>query len=96
LDAVAATLKGNPEILLIEVQGHADERGDDDYNMKLTEARSQAVRTYLVEKGVEAGRLNAHGYGETRPVCNEHNEDCWSRNRRVEFVIEKRSDEGSK
>ena len=96
LDAVAATLKGNPEIVLIEIQGHADERGDDAYNMNLTEARSQAVRTYLVEKGVEAGRLNAHGYGETRPVCNEHNEECWSRNRRVEFVIEKRSDEGAK
>ena len=96
LDAIAATLKGNPEILLIEVQGHADERGDDDYNMRLTEARSQAVRTYLTDKGVEAGRLQAHGYGETRPVCNEHNEDCWSKNRRVEFVIIKRSGDGPK
>jgi OOP family OmpA-OmpF porin len=96
LDAIAATLKGNPEILLIEVQGHADERGDDDYNMRLTEARSQAVRTYLGDKGVEPGRLQAHGYGETRPVCPEHNEDCWSKNRRVEFVILKRSDEGPK
>ncbi len=96
LDAIAATLKGNPEILLIEVQGHADERGDDDYNMRLTEARSQSVRTYLSDKGVEPGRLQAHGYGETRPVCNEHNEDCWSKNRRVEFVILKRSDDGPK
>jgi len=94
LDAIAATLKGNPEILLIEVQGHADERGDDDYNMRLTEARSQAVRTYLSDKGVEPGRLDAHGYGETRPVCGGHNEDCWSQNRRVEFVIQKRSDDG--
>ena len=94
LDAIAATLKGNPEILELEVQGHADERGDDDYNMKLTEARSQSVRTYLTEKGIEAGRLQAHGYGETRPVCNQHNEDCWSQNRRVEFVILKRADEG--
>ena len=96
LDAIAATLKGNPQITEIEVQGHADERGDDDYNLKLTEARSQAVRTYLIDKGVEAGRLQAHGYGETKPVCGEHNEDCWSRNRRVEFVILKRSDEGPK
>jgi outer membrane protein OmpA-like peptidoglycan-associated protein len=94
LDAIAATLKGNPEILLIEVQGHADERGDDDYNMRLTEARSHAVRSYLSDKGVEPGRLQAHGYGETKPVCNEHNEDCWSKSRRVEFVILKRSDEG--
>ena len=94
LDAIAATLKGNPQILEIEVQGHADERGDDNYNLKLTEARSQAVRTYLSDHGVEAGRLTAHGYGETKPVCGEHNEDCWSRNRRVEFVIMKRSDAG--
>jgi len=96
LDAIAATLKGNPEILLIEIQGHADERGDDDYNLRLTEARSQAVRTYMTDKGVEPGRLQAHGYGETKPVCSAHNEDCWSQNRRVEFVILKRSDEGSK
>ncbi len=96
LDAIAATLKGNPQITEIEVQGHADERGDDDYNMRLTEARSQAVRTYLIDKGLEGGRLQAHGYGETKPVCAEHNEDCWSRNRRVEFVILKRSDEGPK
>ncbi|MFO0573129.1 MAG: OmpA family protein [Polyangia bacterium] len=96
LDAVAATLKGNPQILEVEIQGHADERGDDDYNMRLTEARSQAVRTYLIDKGIEANRLQAHGYGETRPVCNEHNEDCWSRNRRSEFVILKRSDDAPK
>jgi outer membrane protein OmpA-like peptidoglycan-associated protein len=92
LDAVAATLKGNPQILLVEVQGHADERGDDDYNMRLTEDRSQAVKTYLIEHGVEADRLQAHGYGETKPVCPQHNEGCWSKNRRVEFVILRRSD----
>jgi outer membrane protein OmpA-like peptidoglycan-associated protein len=96
LDAIAATLKGNPQITEIEVQGHADERGDDDYNMRLTEARSQAVRTYLIDKGLEGGRLQAHGYGETKPVCTEHNENCWSNNRRVEFVILKRTDEGPK
>ena len=96
LDAIAATLKGNPQILEIEVQGHADERGDDAHNMQLTEARSQAVRTYLIDKGIEANRLQAHGYGETKPVCPEHNEDCWSRNRRVEFVILKRSDGDTK
>ena len=93
---MAATLKGNPEIVLIEIQRprrrarrrrlqHEPHRG------------AQPGRPHLPGgKGVEAGRLNAHGYGETRPVCNEHNEECWSRNRRVEFVIEKRSDEGAK
>ncbi len=92
LDAITATLKGNPQILLLEVQGHADERGDDDYNMRLTEDRSQAVKQYLIDHGVEADRLQAHGYGETKPVCPQHNESCWSKNRRVEFVILRRSD----
>jgi OmpA-OmpF porin, OOP family len=94
LDAVAATLKGNPQILLVEVQGHADERGDDDYNMRLTEDRAAAVKTYLTEHGVEADRLQSHGYGETKPVCPQHNESCWSKNRRVEFIILRRTDSG--
>ncbi|HZS41305.1 MAG TPA: OmpA family protein [Polyangia bacterium] len=92
LNAIVATLKGNPQILLLEVQGHADERGDDDYNMRLTEDRAAAVKTYLTEHGVEADRLQSHGYGETKPVCPQHNESCWSKNRRVEFVILRRSD----
>ncbi|HEX2570861.1 MAG TPA: OmpA family protein [Polyangia bacterium] len=87
LDAIAATLKGNPQIQRVEIQGHADERGNDQKNLELTEVRAQAVRTYLVEHGVEAERLEAHGYGETKPVCLKHNQTCWSQNRRVEFVI---------
>ena len=101
LDAVAATLVGSPQILLLEVQGHADERGDNDYNMRLTEDRAAAVKTYLIEKGVEAVRLQSHGYGETKPAeykgkpCTSHNETCWSLNRRVEFVELRSSDGGS-
>jgi outer membrane protein OmpA-like peptidoglycan-associated protein len=90
LDELGAALKNFPQIRLVEIQGHADERGDDDYNMWLTEQRAQAVRTYLIERGhVEAARLDAHGYGETLPICTEHNEACWSKNRRVEFIIVK-------
>ena len=92
LDAVAATMKGNPQILEIEIQGHADERGDDDHNMDLTERRAASVKKYLTDRGVEDNRLQSHGYGETKPVCNQHNENCWSKNRRVEFVILRRSD----
>jgi len=99
LDAIAATLKGNPQLLLLEVQGHADERGDDDYNMRLTEDRAAAVKTYLIGKGIEAERLQSHGYGETKPAndkngrpCTSHSESCWSANRRVEFIILRRSD----
>jgi len=92
LDAITATLKGNPAILLLEIQGHADERGNDDDNMRLTEARAASVKAYLVEHGVEDKRLQSHGYGETKPVCPQHNDKCWSQNRRVEFVILRRSD----
>jgi outer membrane protein OmpA-like peptidoglycan-associated protein len=92
LDAIAATLKGNPQILLVEIQGHADERGSDDHNMKLTDDRAHAVQKYIIDKGIESGRLKAKGYGETRPVDKNHNEEAWSKNRRVEFVIQKRAD----
>src|SRR5262249_40265307 len=74
LDAIAATLKGNPQILEIEIQGHADERGSDDHNMDLTDRRAHSVMRYLAEHGVEPHRLQAKGYGETRPVCMGHNE----------------------
>jgi outer membrane protein OmpA-like peptidoglycan-associated protein len=93
LDAIAATIKGNPQIQLIEIQGHADERGDDAHNLDLTERRAAAVKRALYERNVEPGRLKSHGYGETKPVCTQHNEDCWSRNRRSEFIILKRADE---
>jgi OmpA-OmpF porin, OOP family len=93
LDAIAATIKGNPQIQLIEIQGHADERGDDAHNLDLTERRAASVRRALDERNVEPGRLKSHGYGETKPICTQHNEDCWSQNRRVEFIILKRADE---
>jgi len=95
LDAIAATIKGNPQIESIEIQGHADERGDDAHNLDLTERRAAAVRRALTERNVEAYRLKSHGYGETKPICTKHAEDCWSQNRRVEFIILKRSDEAS-
>ena len=81
--------------MLVEIQGHADERGDDAHNLDLTERRAASVRRALEQRNVEPGRLRSHGYGETKPVCNQHNEDCWSKNRRVEFIILKRSDEAT-
>ncbi len=93
LDAIAATINGNPQIDLIEIQGHADERGDDAHNLDLTERRAHSVRVALEQRNVLPSRLKSHGYGETKPICMQHNEDCWSQNRRVEFIILKRSDE---
>ena len=90
LDAVAATLQGNPSIQLVEIQGHTDERGDDAYNLDLSDRRAHAVRQYLIDKGVDEKRLTAQGYGETQPLDRRHNEAAWAKNRRVAFLILKR------
>ncbi|WP_081864814.1 OmpA family protein [Chondromyces apiculatus] len=93
LDAVATTLKAHPEFTLIEVQGHADERGNDLINLRLTEARSKSVVEALVERGVKREALRAMGYGEFCPLEAAHNADAWEKNRRVEFKVV-RSDKG--
>ncbi len=90
LDAVVATLLGNPDIELIEVQGHTDERGSDAYNLDLSDRRAKSVRRYLMDKGVEGSRLEAQGYGESQPVDTRSNERAWYKNRRVEFLILRR------
>lgn len=87
LDAVAATLNGNPQITLVEIQGHADERGSDAYNIKLTRARAESVMNALIERGVLKDRLRSAGYGERCPVDPKHNAAAWEKNRRVEFKI---------
>jgi OmpA-OmpF porin, OOP family len=87
LDAVVAAMNGNPDIALFEVQGHTDERGDDAYNLDLSQRRAAAVVTYLVAHGVAAARLASQGYGETRPVHRGRGEAAWAKNRRVDFVI---------
>jgi outer membrane protein OmpA-like peptidoglycan-associated protein len=94
VDSVAAAINGNPWIEMVEIQGHADERGDDAHNLDLTERRAASVRRALEERNVLPSKLRSHGYGETKPICKEHNENCWSKNRRVEFIIEKTSNQG--
>jgi OmpA-OmpF porin, OOP family len=91
LDAVAATLQGNPSLQLVEIQGHTDERGDDAYNLDLSDRRAKAVMKYLVDKGVDSKRLTAQGYGETQPLDRRHIEAAWAKNRRVAFLIIKRT-----
>lgn len=88
LDAVAATLRGNPQIRLVEVQGHADERASDEYNIQLTRDRAAAVMEYLVTTGgIDRDRLRSAGYGERCPLDDGHNDAAWALNRRVEFKI---------
>ena len=89
LDEVAKALGDNAWIELVEIGVHSDERGADAYNLRITDERAAAIRAWLVAHGVAATRVAAHGYGETRPLCNDHNEACWSKNRRVELVIVK-------
>jgi outer membrane protein OmpA-like peptidoglycan-associated protein len=89
VDAVAQTLSHHPEFSLVEVQGHADERADDNYNLKLTQDRANAVVEAVVKRGVDRKTLRAMGYGEYCPLDPAHNAAAWDKNRRVEFKIVK-------
>jgi OmpA-OmpF porin, OOP family len=93
LDAVAATLKGHPEFKVVEIGGHADERGSNSLNLRLTKARAHSVLEALIARGVDKSRLVSQGYGEYCPLDKEHNPKAWAENRRVEFKIVK-TDEG--
>ena len=70
----------------VTVEGHADERGTEEYNMQLSNKRAASVKRYLVDLGVGAGSLDTVGYGENRPAVSGHDEDAWAKNRRVEFA----------
>jgi OOP family OmpA-OmpF porin len=87
---VAETLKLNPQIELVEVQGHTDSRGSDSYNLDLSNRRAASVRTFLIDKGgIAPDRLISKGYGESEPVDPAENIQAWAKNRRVEFIIKR-------
>jgi outer membrane protein OmpA-like peptidoglycan-associated protein len=92
LDAVATTLNHHAEFTLVEVAGHADERGNDQYNLHLTQDRVNSVMRALIARSVEKQRLRSKGYGEFCPLDPGHNEAAWEQNRRVEFKIVKTKD----
>jgi outer membrane protein OmpA-like peptidoglycan-associated protein len=85
-------MKNNPTAK-IQVSGHTDSRGDDDYNLRLSKDRAQAVVDYLVRNGISSSRLTAVGYGETRPIARNENEDLTDNpigrqlNRRIEISL---------
>ncbi|HEY7141328.1 MAG TPA: peptidoglycan-associated lipoprotein Pal, partial [Methylomirabilota bacterium] len=86
LDENAKWLKSNQSALLL-IEGHADERGTNEYNLALGERRAKATRDYLVSVGIDAGRITVISYGEERPVCTEKAEPCWAKNRRAHFLV---------
>jgi len=86
LDAKIPILRANTGVK-IRIEGNADERGSDEYNQALGMRRAQTTRKYLIDNGIDASRIDISSNGEERPVCQEHNEDCWKQNRRDEFVI---------
>ena len=87
LDEMAALILQKPELGRVSVEGHTDSRGSERYNQRLSERRAQSVMEYLVEAGVEAERLEAHGYGESRPISSNDTATGRAENRRVEFRL---------
>jgi len=75
-------LKDYPDYKLT-VEGHCDERGSAEYNLALGDRRAEAARDYLVQVGIPSAQLNVVSYGKEHPVCQEHDENCWQKNRRI-------------
>lgn len=75
------------ERVKIRIEGHADERGTEEYNLALGERRAQAVKRFLTALGVDKNRINTISFGEERPFCKEPSENCYKENRRAHFVL---------
>ena len=89
LNKVVEFLKQNASVE-IEISGHTDSKGSDDYNLNLSQGRSQSVVDYIVSQGIESFRLTAHGYGETKPIDTNDTDAGRANNRRVEFTVLKK------
>lgn len=85
LQESAQLLKRNPDLMVI-LAGHCDERGSEMYNIALGEKRADAAKEYLVNLGIDSGRLETVSYGEERPAATGVGEESWALNRRVEFM----------
>ena len=86
LDANARWLVANSGTLVL-IEGHADERGTNEYNLALGENRARVTRDQLVARGVAASRITLVSYGEERPQCRQSSEGCWAQNRRAHFLV---------
>jgi len=86
LNKVVDFLNANPSVE-IQIEGHTDNKGSDEYNLNLSQGRSQAVVDYLISQGIEPLRLKAQGFGETKPIDSNDTDDGRANNRRVEFTV---------
>jgi outer membrane protein OmpA-like peptidoglycan-associated protein len=87
LDQIAQALEGNSQVKKLRIEGHTDNVGDDDMNLKLSESRAKSVKEALVKRGVDDDRLETKGVGEARPIAPNDSPGGRQKNRRVEFVI---------
>ena len=87
LRMVAKTLTDNPWVKKVRIEGHTDSRGNDAFNMELSDRRAKSVMRFLVQSGVDPSRLEAQGFGETRPIASNNTKAGRARNRRVDFII---------
>jgi peptidoglycan-associated lipoprotein len=97
-DAIATLASDSKELATIltqfpgyklKIEGYCDERGSAEFNIALGDARAKAAKDYLVTAGVSANQLDTVSYGKEMPVCTDHDEACWQKNRRVHIVAEK-------
>jgi outer membrane protein OmpA-like peptidoglycan-associated protein len=89
MDELAKVMQENPQVQKVSIEGHASDEGEDKHNLLLSKARAEAVRAYLVSKGVSTERMTSTGYGETRPLVSNDTDAGREQNRRVEFHITK-------
>ncbi|MDP9035905.1 MAG: OmpA family protein, partial [Myxococcota bacterium] len=87
LQKLAVFISAHPDIEVVDISGHADERGTEAYNLQLSKARAEAVKELLVRFGVDSARLTTQAYGFSHPRSAGHTENDWRENRRVEFLI---------
>ncbi len=86
LSQKAGLLRQRPSVT-IRIEGHCDEWGTEEYNLALGERRASAAKGYLVNAGIDAGRISTISYGKERPLDTSHNREAWAKNRRGEFHI---------
>ncbi len=86
LKANAAWLTNHPQSR-VQIEGHCDDRGSEEYNIALGARRAQAAKDYLATLGIGADRMSTISYGKELPLCSDETDDCWAQNRRDHFAV---------